>query len=385
MPPPSNFDSFDESGLGGFHESGVAARGVSEKLLAQGIKFIGKTQYSPLSNTGSFSNVANTKKGTFSIWFNYDDLVTETGDLYLYNSVNVSVKVSFFTSSNLLRVVVAGIYGTINSSLVSISDGWHNFLFSFDNTGSETTYIYFDNSKIYESLNTLPFDTVFIGNSTELMPNKEGLMYDDYFVFTGQYMDISIASNRLKFISDSSEPSDLGVDGSIPFGIPPQLYLTGSLSNYFTNKGTGGEPSINYGLFQDMGTLVIGFRGFSTYSDPDSDNSIIYNCAGVSSLPTPHGSVSFQIAGGRFTVDSLYTNGKFVADLTQEEIHFDNANECLDPFYYNKVGDDWTNIKISSASLTPDEWGAAFDPAVITHNFTQGEKVTFYPDNQNIL
>jgi len=61
--------------------------------------------------------------------------------------------------------------------------------------------------------------------------------------FTNEYLDISVQSNRRKFITSGLEPADLGTDGSDPTGTAPLIYFSGVAStwNAGTNAGSGGD------------------------------------------------------------------------------------------------------------------------------------------------
>lgn len=75
-----------------------------------------------------------------------------------------------------------------------------------------------------------------------------------WFGQTGGFVDMSVESNRRKFIALSGGAPDLGVDGSAPFGVSPPVYLTrrGVPATFAANNGRGG-PFIVSG-----GSLVAG-------------------------------------------------------------------------------------------------------------------------------
>jgi len=57
---------------------------------------------------------------------------------------------------------------------------------------------------------------------------------------TGVWVDFSVESNRRKFFSAGGALVNKGTDGSIPFGVAPQLFLSGAIGGWHTNKGSGG-------------------------------------------------------------------------------------------------------------------------------------------------
>lgn len=61
--------------------------------------------------------------------------------------------------------------------------------------------------------------------------------------------DIPIATRR-KFISAAGKPVDLGTNGDLPTGTAPAVFFSGNASNFATNKGTGGNFTVN-GILTD--------------------------------------------------------------------------------------------------------------------------------------
>lgn len=64
------------------------------------------------------------------------------------------------------------------------------------------------------------------------------------------FFDLSIASNRRKFINADLSPVNIGSDGSRVFGTPPPIFLTaasGVANNFANNGGTGGPFTILQG------------------------------------------------------------------------------------------------------------------------------------------
>lgn len=78
--------------------------------------------------------------------------------------------------------------------------------------------------------------------------NKLNGCLAEVFLDINEYIDLSIEANRRKFIDTNGKPVNLGVDGSIPFGSPPILYLANEASTFHTNLGTGGDFSVTGAL-----------------------------------------------------------------------------------------------------------------------------------------
>lgn len=70
--------------------------------------------------------------------------------------------------------------------------------------------------------------------------------------FNTSYIDLSVASNRAKFVSGTSidaKPVDLGATGELPTGTSPLIYLPMYGNNAGKNYGTGGDFTVNSGPF----------------------------------------------------------------------------------------------------------------------------------------
>jgi len=89
-----------------------------------------------------------------------------------------------------------------------------------------------------------------IGGST--LPELFGCLSELYFNMA-EFIDISIESNRRKFIDASGKPVSLGADGSTPTGTAPIIYLNGDSTNFQTNQGTGGNFVVT-GALSDCST-----------------------------------------------------------------------------------------------------------------------------------
>lgn len=85
-----------------------------------------------------------------------------------------------------------------------------------------------------------------------------GCLADLYFA-PGQYLDMSIAANRRKFIDASGYPVDLGADGSTPTGAAPAVFMhlskTEAPNDFAINRGPGGNFVFTpAGLYTTLGT-----------------------------------------------------------------------------------------------------------------------------------
>jgi len=80
-----------------------------------------------------------------------------------------------------------------------------------------------------------------IGLSNDALRNCMG----DFWLLQGTFIDFSVSANRQKFHSLVGAPIDLGVNGELPTGSPPTVFLTGGKTTFGINRGTGGIFSSN--------------------------------------------------------------------------------------------------------------------------------------------
>ncbi|MEQ9258361.1 MAG: LamG-like jellyroll fold domain-containing protein [Roseovarius sp.] len=90
----------------------------------------------------------------------------------------------------------------------------------------------------------------------------------DFYFDTGSYTNLSIETNRRKFIDDNGDPVYLGSDGGNPTGSAPDIFLSGDTVSWHTNKGTGGGFTEN-GALTDAVT-----KPGSVYDDITTDGLI---------------------------------------------------------------------------------------------------------------
>ena len=104
--------------------------------------------------------------------------------------------------------------------------------------------------------------------------------------FHTTHIDLSVPDNLAKFVTGTgidAKPVDLGVNGELPFGVAPLIYLPMYANNVGKNYGTGGDFTVNSGPFE-------GARGANEFwgNKADFDGSTGYlnrtaNLTGVAS------------------------------------------------------------------------------------------------------
>ena len=236
----------------------------------EAVTFDGSNNY--MKHTSS-SGWADTKQFTISIWFRASSL----HDGFLFDIGDVSIT----TSSHLYLESDGGIilgfkdgdnsYNqkhtiTSSDSAKYAANTWYHLLASVRTNSSATAYFYKN-------------DTVSDGTWSDHFNSNIDWTRNQYSIgskinegnkFNGDlgpiwidntYLDITVESNRRKFISASGTPVDLGSDGSIPTGSQPKVYIRGEASVWNSadnNKGSTSDYSEIGGTITDSSNEPIG-------------------------------------------------------------------------------------------------------------------------------
>jgi hypothetical protein len=241
----------------------------------------------------------------------------------------------------------------MTSAALTPNDGnWHHALFSFDITDASKRAIFIDDVQdfvvttyINDTLNFVDLDhNIGRGKATAANSQFVGDMADLWLDF-GTYLYVSSMDVRRKFISPAGMPMYLGADGSIPTGSAPDVFLSGDVIYWQSNKGTGGDFNVN-------GTI-----GYAATQPADD---ILVTASTAPDLTTGlAGHWSFDEGSGTSAGDSS-GNGN-TGTLT----NMDNTN-WVDGIYgtalqFNGI-DEWVNVpnsaslNITSSNITLSAW-----------------------------
>ena len=217
--------------------------------VVDGADFDGATDY--LNRGSKLTGIVSSQKGIISFWIRLDG---GDGDTLGISAGSASNGIYIFrNTSNKLKIYGDNSSGTDVFSLESgtsftSSASWIHFLASWDS--DNTGYLYI-NDVLEDTCAALSDDVDFVtdvfrvGRTTTTYTN--GCLAEFYFA-QEEYLDLSIVSNRRKFISASGKPVHLGTDGSLPTGNVPILYLHlddgEAVANFAINRGTGGDLSV---------------------------------------------------------------------------------------------------------------------------------------------
>lgn len=234
---------------------------AAPSYIAEAVNFnTGQTNY--LSKSGTMS-IPDGKVFTFSCWLKSQN----SGD-----SIGRFFSAGYGASDNMFLITTRGpddfdvfaedsgksrIVTLRSTNTYTDSDGWTHLLVSVDlAAGSGHLYVNGVDDEDTGVTSLTNANIYFTGASTwyvgRLYSNAASLPCEGDMAelwFTNEYVDLSVQSNREKFVSGtgaSAVPVDLGSDGSTPTGTQPKVYFKGAASvwNAGTNAGSGG----NFGM-----------------------------------------------------------------------------------------------------------------------------------------
>ena len=231
--------------------------------MAESADFDGSADY--MTRGAGLTGAADSKSGILSAWLRIDGSSSSSQYTVLGSQ---SQRFAFFRSATSTLLAVTG-YSTTGTNILNIqtsathtnSATWLHCLFSWD-LSTTTGNLYINDVDAMDRTagffvltnGTLDYtDTDWItGASSVTGSNKfDGCLAELYFA-PGQYLDISIANNRRKFITASGKPVYLGTDGAGPTGTAPLVYFhldpAETVADFATNRGTGGNFTITGSL-----------------------------------------------------------------------------------------------------------------------------------------
>jgi hypothetical protein len=204
------------------------------------VRFDGANDYLGIA---SFTGQADTKIGIISYWANHKggngstfELISPVGDGEdVRRGSDNKVYFDGYPSPDF----------TGNTAMTDAT-GWHHILMSWDSVAGRVQ-LYVDNVDDINTSSSSNADTkwtptswVFFANSGFAMKYNADIA--DFYFNIDDNLDISVAANRLKFIS-GGKPVSLGDDGSLPTGEAPMVFLKADAAtpaNFANNLGSGG-------------------------------------------------------------------------------------------------------------------------------------------------
>lgn len=206
---------------------------------------------------------SDSKSGILSCWIRFDG-----GDGVAQRAIanaNLRFNVTKAATTNIIGITGRNAAGTIILQLLTdtaytASATWLHFLVSW-NLATAAAHLYVNDSDDIAAGPTLTDDTIDytqtswgIGSGATGSEKLDGCLAEFYFA-PGQYIDLSVETNRRRFISAGGKPVYLGSTGSAPTGTAPIVYQHldngEAVASFATNRGTGGD-------FTVTGTLTTG-------------------------------------------------------------------------------------------------------------------------------
>ena len=232
---------------------------ITPIFAANAVNFDGTNDY--LTRGGDLTGSADNKTAIISFWFKPG--VDGVGSK-LFNNTSSFMKIEKNTS-NVIEFVVTDDAGSTTAwsfttnETVLLATGWTHFLLGYDTAAGGTHTLYLNDTLATFASETFNVDTVVdhtrsewsVGAAHAGGEKANGDMAD--FYFTNEFLDMTVESNRRKFIDASGKPVNLGSDGSTPTGTAALIFLSGDTSTWHTNDGTGGGFTEN-GALTDAST-----------------------------------------------------------------------------------------------------------------------------------
>jgi len=123
-------------------------------------------------------------------------------------------------------------------------------------------------------------------------PPQKVIVADLWFSPTAAFVDLTVVSNRRRFISEVGAAQNLGADGSAPFQVAPPVFLTsnGTPSSFAADNGRGGPFTVSAGTLaagpsnppqasETTVTFVTGSPGNGVLGDYRTGNLYAFNPA----------------------------------------------------------------------------------------------------------
>lgn len=236
---------------------------LGSRYRADSALFDGATDW--LTRGGDLTGTADGKQGTISAWiridggdgtirrfFRSDTVLGGAAAPRLFVGVNNSNIIDFgalnAAGATILDIKTTGTYlagATWRHVLASWDLGTAGARFIYINDVADITVTTFTNDNIDYTVGDWS-----IGARPDGSQKFFGCIFD--FWFNPTFMDLSVVSNRRKFITEAGKPGSLGSIGQNPISGTPLVYqhlIKGASANSFaTNLGAGGGFTVNGAL-----------------------------------------------------------------------------------------------------------------------------------------
>jgi hypothetical protein len=201
-----------------------------------------------LKRNGGLTGVLDSKLWSFSVWLKLADDVGGVVCSAVDGVPNQRSGLTIIPGANRLNFRGYNSAGTVILSLSTstLPQGrWVHVMGSVDLTNTAKRHLYVDD--VSDMTVTTYTNDVIDFTMTDwgigAFPSGDSKLaceMADLWFFPGYYIDLSVEANRRKFITAARNPVALGAAGATPGGIAPFIFMSGDISAWHTNKGTGG-------------------------------------------------------------------------------------------------------------------------------------------------
>mgnify|MGYP000707535343 CR=1 FL=1 len=220
----------------------TGARGGSE-FWARSASFNGSTQYLRRNNITGLSDSTDV---TAVVSFTVDSLTHDGGIISLGEVIGDSSKGFNIRQVNGdidLQVTFDAAGIAVVTENVLRTGSWFTCLYG-TRSGKTSIYLYKDGALVSSRTNTNTYTATDITTSQNYIGRFQNEFEHDGLIgcvwFDTTYIDFTQEINRNKFMSPLGYPANLGVDGSIPTGNQPLIFLNNNI-HLGTNLGSGGN------------------------------------------------------------------------------------------------------------------------------------------------
>ena len=246
-----------------YDTSGDYYNGLVNKSISYNVQMVGMTDGTRIEVPHAYTGNADTDHCIFSLWVEFD---SSKDDVYqaLYGQAN-----GYYgfvrLADNKIRFVGYTAAGQVIIQLVSATAypsaaGPIHILISF-NLASSQYYMYINDVDDLDPTNALH---VTLTGNVDWTRGSHRIGNESFYGNMGQlyfhnktFLDMSVTSNRRKFITATGTPVNLGSNGSTPTGSVPIRFHDGAFGSWAGNDGDGGTSSLTRGSITNQGNLVL--------------------------------------------------------------------------------------------------------------------------------
>jgi hypothetical protein len=396
-------DTANAYGTNGFHldfaDSSHFGRDVSVAGPYEPVAVVFDGTNDGLARGADLTGSADGKLATGSFWFKLDSSSVNDDNIIYSGASGAQPSITKRSSGdgNDILFALQSSQQTFDTGSNTYGDtDWHHVLWSVD-AGNAKQHLWVDGIDVVSHVTnndvTLDWARANHGIGDDPSSSSASRLFGEMaeFWMALEYVDLSVAANRLKFTTASGMPKDLGSDGSGPTDTAAIMYFKNPLATWHTNVGSGGGFTENGALtagdnsglignsFNDSG-LATNDQVTDSPSD-DADNDVGNYCTispinTLSGIPLSDGNLvaTFSSAGVLWLTTELHSGKWFF--MSQSSATDNNAK--MGPTNADHAKGTWTGAG-SQGSGTTNGWAGAWTSTTqltLEYNDTQSPQAT---------